>query len=107
MNRDEAERARDLAKAALAESKFDKALRLSKRAFSLHAGIEVSIFPSFARVPARDRSCRCLSQGAAAIETVSRVLRDAKVLISGNPDWYTILSVSEPHCPAPRYICSS
>ena len=27
---------------------------------------------------------------------MSRILRDAKVLIGDNPDWYIILAVSEP-----------
>ena len=40
MNKDEAERARDLAKAALGDGKFEKALRLSKRALTLHESLE-------------------------------------------------------------------
>jgi hypothetical protein len=38
MNRDEAERARDIAKQALADSKFEKALRLSTKAERLAEG---------------------------------------------------------------------
>ena len=41
MNRDEAQRARDIAKAALTEGKFEKALRLSTKAVQLFEGVEV------------------------------------------------------------------